>query len=347
MRILAINFGGLGDEILFLPTLRSIRQVHADWEITLLTEPRSSAITLLSNLIDHNLVFDIKKRPLLPCDYIALIKLLRAGKYDLVLSSGSSPRVALLLYAGGIRRRIGYDSGILSRMLLSRAVRLNKEQYAAYMYHDLVRGLDIDLAPALPQIEVDDGALASMQIFLQGEREKAGRKASGKLVLIHPGASRLAGQKGIFKTWAADNWCRLVERLLSLDCEVLLCGGPDDDATIRDITGALASGADLSAGLFINAYGKTGSIKDLSALMALAHLVICVDSAPMHMAHALQKRLVAIFGPTDPKKLLVENERSVALKEDGCVTEQTGSGAGVRVLLETVYQAARAQLNQP
>ncbi len=348
MKLLAINFGGLGDEVLFLPTLKSIRHAKPDWEITLLTEPRSKGISQLSRLIDKNILFDIKKIPLKPGDYIDLVSMIRAGKYDIVLSSGSSTKVSLLLYLTGIPTRVGYDSGAISNMLLSKAVRLNKEQYAAYMYHDLVKGLGIETTPASPQIDLDQNSLKSMKQFLDKARAVSTSTQERKLVLLHPGTSRLAVQKGIIKTWSPENWCQLINKLLQLDCEVLLCGGPDDDATIGDITQKLGDKANSQAGLFINAYGKTASIQELAALMELADLIVCVDSAPMHIAAALQKRMVALFGPTDPKKLLLESDRAVAIVEDAVTVEHAKLQPEpyVRIQLDTVYQTALDQLNR-
>jgi ADP-heptose:LPS heptosyltransferase len=363
MKLLAINFGGLGDEVLFLPTLKSIKTIYPDWEITLLTEPRSRSITQLSKLIDKNIVFDIKKVPLLPGDYLELISLLRAGKYDVVVSSGSSSKVCMLLYLSGIPRRIGYDSGTLSRLLLTRAVKLNKEQYAGLMYHDLVKGLDIDGCSQAPEIDLDPAALDGMRKFLESEgleyRLEAGAprgvvlanegSSKRKLVLIHPGMSRMAVQKGIIKNWATDNWCELVRRLMELDHAVMLCGGPDDDDTIRDITAKLQGKIAQGKGKFINAYGKTGSVKDLVALMQLADLIVCVDSAPMHIAAALQKRLVALFGPTDPKKLLLESDRAVAIREKKEQAERSpiaSSEPSVQIPLDIVYQTAVDQLSR-
>ncbi len=334
--------------MLFLPTLKSIRQAKADWEITLLTEPRSKAIAQLSKLIDKNILFDIKKVPLQPSDYIELVSLIRQGKYDVVVSSGGSTKVSMLLALSGIPVRVGYDSGALSKFLLSKAVKLNKEQYAAYMYHDLVKGLGIEKTPSAPEIDLAPESLKSMKEFLEKERSRATIKEERKLVLIHPGTSRLALQKGIIKTWAPDNWCQLIKRLLSHNCEVMLCGGPDDDDTIRDIIERLGPDAESNAGFFINAYGKTASIQDLAALMELSDLIVCVDSAPMHIAAALQRRMVALFGPTDPKKLLLESDRSIAICEQTASQTQTKLQPEpfVRIQLDIVYQTALDQLNR-
>ena len=117
-------------------------------------EPRSKAVKDITDLIDDIKLFDIKKQPLLPGDYLQLCHILRSGNYQTIISSGSSPLVACLLFISGIKQRIGYDSGLLSRLLLTNAVKLNKNQYAANMYHDLVQGLGLAAKPVVPKIQV-------------------------------------------------------------------------------------------------------------------------------------------------------------------------------------------------
>ena len=355
MKLLAINFGGLGDEVLFLPTLKSIKLAHPSWKITLLTEPRGRAIKQLSSVIDENIVFDIKKQ-LKPKDYIDLILMIRKGQYDAVLSSGGSSRVSILLFLTGIPKRIGYESGSLSRLLLTNPVALKREQYAAWMYHDLVRGLGIELKAEAPEIELDETSLQKMREFLQQERTNK----SVPLVLIHPGMSKLALNKGIIKTWSSANWSELIFSLQREGFDVLLCGGPDDSDTISNITKNLAV-SDPAKGKLINAFGKTASIQDLAALMQLADLIVCVDSAPMHMALALKRRLVALFGPTDPQKLFLESDKAIALRDENAelvdhnfqlkaaptqdkATSQ--SEPSVQIPLDTVFRTVMDQLSR-
>ncbi len=290
-RLLAINFGGIGDEILFLPVLESIRAAFPSWHINLLLEPRSKAIKEITDLIDEVKLFDIKKRPLMPGDYLQLWHILANGNYQTVISSGSSPLVSCLLFASGIKQRIGYDSGALSRFLLTTAVQLNKNQYAGNMYHDLVGGLGLECKQVIPKIKVKQSS--------RGQQGKA-------KIIIHPGTSKLALQKGIIKTWSAANWANLIGQLLGrADLEVILAGGPDDEATIEEINQALKQKRlQPEQNCLISAYGQTKSLADLAALIASADLLICVDSAPMHIAVALNKPLLAIFGPTNPAHLL-------------------------------------------
>ena len=52
MNILAINFGGIGDEIFFLPTLISLKKEFPNSKITLALEPRSKSVKDLTDVID-------------------------------------------------------------------------------------------------------------------------------------------------------------------------------------------------------------------------------------------------------------------------------------------------------
>jgi len=300
-KLLAINFGGIGDEILFLPVLESIKNAYPDWHITLLLEPRSKTVRDITDLIDDIKLFDIKKRPLLPGDLLELCILLREGNYDTVISSGSSPLVGCLLFLSGIRQRIGYSSSFLSKLLLTNSVPLNKNQYAASMYHDLVQGLGLTAVPVVPKIRVPPDNELAMQNIVGSHPLK---------IVIHPGTSRLAIQKGIIKTWPASSWASLISKLLkNPDVQVILAGGPDDELTINEISKAIQENLPSTGkqDSFVSAYGLTRSLADLAGLIAVSDLLICVDSAPMHIAVGLNKPLVAIFGPTDPKRLLPDS----------------------------------------
>ena len=58
-RIIFINFGGLGDELLFLPTIQSVKKEFPNSEITLALEKRSKNIIELTNVIDKTLYENI------------------------------------------------------------------------------------------------------------------------------------------------------------------------------------------------------------------------------------------------------------------------------------------------
>ena len=107
-KILFINFGGLGDEILFLPTIISIKKQFPNSEITLALEPRSKGIISLTNVIDKTFFANIKDSN----KYLELAKLLMTiwqEHFDIVISSGSNKFISLFLAATFIPQRIGYN----------------------------------------------------------------------------------------------------------------------------------------------------------------------------------------------------------------------------------------------
>lgn len=359
-KILAINFGGIGDEILFLPTLQTIRDHSPNSSITLLLEPRSRSVEELTGLVDNIITFDIKKRPLSVGDLVDLLALIKDGCYDCVVSSGGSPMVSALLFLSGIRERVGYGSNRLAHLLLTQPVALDKKQYAAAMYHDLALGYlkQQRLAPPvvsstgesetyIPSVSIKPDSLERMKAFLT-ERGLAGGKSSSesRLILVHPGTSRLATEKGIFKTWPTDSWIDLLfligrenEKKPQADRDiVILAGGPDDKEIIADILNK--AGDQLPH--MVSAYGQTKSLADLAALIELCDLMVCVDSAPMHVAIGLRKPLVALFGPFNPALLVPNDARFKTIWDSRGGTRTMLDRLGVSIPPQEVFDAVMA-----
>ena len=313
-RVLAINFGGIGDQILFFPTLKTLKKTFDNSHITFVTEPRSGSVNQLTDLIDEVFICDLKT------NNVNAFKLLWKafwGKYDIVISSGSSKLVAILLFLTGIKKRIGYDSGALSQILLTQAVPLNKEQYAVNMYHDLAS----EENPKLPEVKIDieHDRKSYIENLIYSDMPK-------KKVVIHPGVSKLSIEKGIIKFWSAKNWATLIRKLVqSEEYRVILTGGTDDREIYSEIFADECSHYKNVGGIGLPPYyenlidlsKESFSIKEFAYIVKLSDMLVCVDSAPMHIAVGLNKPVVALFGPTDDKKLLPENNKLfTAVKND-------------------------------
>lgn len=300
MNILAINFGGIGDEIFFLPTLISLKKEFPNSKITLALEPRSKSVKDLTDIIDDLFLIDVKGKNKY-AELLKLVFLARKGHFDMVLSSGGNKLISILLILMGIKKRFGYDTGKLSQVLLTKAVPLNKKQYACAMYHDLISPIT-NHKTELPEINVPT-------------QEKIVNS-----VLIHPGVSKMSVNKGMIKTVGADVWANVVKLLLVQGKHVMLAGGPDDNEVIEKILAQLSASPELlNSPNFTNLYGKTRSLKDLAVLIGQAEKFICSDSAPLHVAVAMKTRTYVIFGPTDDKVLIPQSELVTAIKaNDKC-----------------------------
>ena len=295
MNILAINFVGIGDEIFFLPTLISLKKEFPNSKITLALEPRSKSVKDLTDIIDDLFLIDIKGKN----KYFELLKLVflaQKGHFDMVVSSGGNKLISVLLAMTGIKQRYGYYTGKLSQILLTKAVPLNKKQYACAMYHDLVTPITAHRTE-LPEINV------------------APQEKISNTVLIHQGVSKMSINKGMIKTVGAEVWADVVSLLLSKGKHVMLAGGPDDKEVIENIL----TKVDVNSPNFTNYYGKTRSLKDLAVLIGQAEKFVCSDSAPLHVGVAMKTRTYAIFGPTDDKMLIPQSDLVTAIKaNDNC-----------------------------
>ena len=269
-----------------------IKKEFPDSKITLALEPRSKGITALTDIIDETLFADIK----ISRKYFELLKLLVKiwfKQFDIVVASGSNKFISVFLFLTFIRKRYGYNSGKLSEILLTKAIPLNKNQYAASMYHDLVRGIT-DINTELPQINIEQ------KDIIQNS------------VLIHPGVSLMSIKKGMIKTISANIWAEVVEKLANSGKHVILAGGPDDKEIIDAITSKVPQDK------FTNMYGKTKNLKELAELISSSEKFLCSDSAPLHIGVALGVKTFVIFGPTDDKKLIPQNEKVTPIKAQNC-----------------------------
>ena len=289
-RIIFINFGGLGDEILFLPTIQSVKKAYPNSEITLALEKRSKNIIELTDVIDKTLYANIKGQN----KYFELLKLLFkiwSGKYDIIISSGSNKYISIFLFLTFIKKRYGYNTGILSKILLTKAVDLNKNRYAVQMYHELAKPIT-NIETQLPSLSIQK------------------KPTITNSVLIHPGVSKLSIQKGMIKTIPATEWARTIETLADRGKQVFLIGGPEDKDCIDEIQKL------VPAQKYKNLYGTTKNLTELAELISSAEKFLCSDSAPLHIAVALGVKTYVIFGSTDDKKLIPQNDKVTAIKNN-------------------------------
>ena len=91
--------------------------------------------------------------------------------------------------------------------------------------------------------------------------------------------------------WPAVRYRELAARLRAAGCRVLVNGGGQADLVVAE---AVAAGGDATV--------VRSSMAELIELIRRARVVIGGDSGPMHMAAALGRPVVTLFGPTDPKR---------------------------------------------
>lgn len=292
MRILALVPGGIGDQILFFPTLDDLKRNYPDAEIDVIVEPRAKGAYRVSRSVDEVLTFDFKDRNGM-ADFGNLLGVIRDREYDIAVSLGQRWTIGFLLWLSGVPMRVGF--GKPGSRFLNHPVPLKTEQYAAAMYHDLLQGLNISspcpsLAVNVPKSDLD---------WAEAEQQKLG--IQNGYILIHGGSSKLALSKGIDKIYPVKKWQQIVQNLQSRqpDLPIVLVKGPEDEEWTAAMVQAAPNLKTISP----------GDIGKLAATIAGANLMLCTDSAPMHLAVAVGTFTIALFGPTQASKLLPNSDR--------------------------------------
>lgn len=295
MRIVALVPGGIGDQILFFPTLDDIRRYYPNSQIDVVVEPHSKAAYRVSKSVNDLLAFDFKDRNSL-ADWANLVGVIREREYDIAITVGQSWLYSLLLWLSGVPTRIGYQGKGVA--FLTKAVPIKTQQYAATMYHDLLQGLGInspcpELAINVPKSDLD---------WANKEQQRLG--ILDGYILIHSGKSESA-LNGL-NNYPVENWQLIIQNFhhKQPDIPIVVISEPDDDSVVRTLK---QSTPEIKV-TYPNDIGK------LAAMIAGANLLLCTDSASMQLGVAVQTYTIALFGPTDPAKLLPKSEKFLAIK---------------------------------
>ena len=288
MHLLALVPGGIGDQLLFFPTLDSIKQQYPDASIDVVVEPRSAGAYRVYPAVKKVWSFDFKGSNSL-ADWANLLGNMREQEYDAVISLGRSYAVGLLLWLTGIPTRVAFSGQ--GNGYLSAAVAYNPDQYAAATYHDLLKGLNIHTP--CPPVKI---TLAKSDLdWAESEQKRLGVKDSG-YILLHGGSSALAKKKGIDKIYPAESWIAVIHGLQKKlpNIPVVVIAGSEDQDLVNALKAKLPNILTTSP----------PDIGKLAAEIASANLLLCTDSGPMHIGVAVGTALVALFGPTEPERLL-------------------------------------------
>ena len=208
---------------------------------------------------------------------IDLWRQIRAGRYDLVINLTEGDRGAFAARVSKAPVRVGFEP----KGRWQKGVYTHVVKHCPSLRHTVERNLD-----ALRRIGIFPG-MEERELFLPVSAEAKQRVAkwvSPPFIMIHP-TSRWR-----FKCWPANKMRALTEQLLKQGKRIVFTSGPDPVETA--MVAEIVQGLDV-----INLSGQI-ALPELAALIDCSELLICVDSLPFHMASALKKRVVALFGPT-------------------------------------------------
>lgn len=283
-RALIIAPSWVGDAVMSQVLLMRLKKAHKDLRIDVLA-PRAVA-QLYTRMAQVDEVFechfahgelDLKGR-------YHWGERLRANNYDAAFVLPNSFKSALVPWFARIPLRVGY-TGEARFVLLNHRFFLDEialPKMAKRFFHlgeaFNKRGAHFDVPMDFPHLTAHDPAPLLKKFSLN--MPPAG------VVIFCPGA-----EFGPAKRWPSEYFAELAKRLLPLNLAIWVIGTNKDAQAARIIT-EIAPNA-------VNLCGKTELI-DAIDLIAITRAVVCNDSGLMHVASALNRPLVAIYGSSSP-----------------------------------------------
>lgn len=278
--ILIIKPSSIGDVVHTLPIWNLLRKQYPAAKISWLIAPACAG--MVEGLPGINLLrFDRKRWGTawrsLPAarDLAEFHRMLRRQEFDLVIDVQGLFRSGWFARQTGAPVRVGFAKAREMAWLFytHRVETGTPEQHAIERYRKLLDAIGCPTAPVEFPFPVTDADRAAAE-------QLAG--TGGDYAVLCPGSN------WVTKRWPAERFAELAAPLRErFGLRSIVAGGPGDRELAAKIPGAL----DLC--------GKT-SLMQLVALMQGAKLAITNDSGPMHIAAALNRPLVALFGPTNP-----------------------------------------------
>lgn len=287
MKMLVIGPSWVGDMVMAQSLFLTLKQQHTDCEIHVLAPawckdllqymPQVSGVIEMT--VGHGELGLGKRR--------AIARQLQQASFDAAIVLPNSFKSALIPWFAGIPRRTGWR-GEARGWLLNDCRVLDKQAYPLMVQRFIALGL-------LPGAPLPEPLLRPALVVSDADKQAAldrhGLNASADVMVLCPGA-----EFGDAKKWPASGYAGVANHWLGENGQVWIMGSGNDQADAQAI---LADISPAGRERCVDLTGKT-SLGQAIALMASADRVVSNDSGLMHIAAALARPLVVIYGSTSP-----------------------------------------------
>jgi lipopolysaccharide heptosyltransferase I len=286
---LIVRLGALGDIVHALPLAAALRAASPGARIDWLVDVRHRAI--LDRVDGLSTILPIDTRRMRGATGVpAVVRALRAARYDVAIDAQGLVKSALLARLAGAGRVLGFDRAHL------------REPLARWMY-------DGTAAPAGPHVLDKAAALAAAlgaqasppRFALRPPASDVAARARAVLGVAadRPFAALNPGAAWPNKRWPADRFGALAQHLHARHgWASIVTWGPGEES----LAAAVVAAANAGGGDAVAAAAPPTDLGELLALLAAAGLVVAGDTGPLHLAGALGTPVVGLYGPTDPAR---------------------------------------------
>jgi ADP-heptose:LPS heptosyltransferase len=293
--IIVAKLLGMGSIIQAAPLLRALKLRYPKAKLTFVTMRSNRELLLRLSCVDDVLVLDDRRlltMVVTTLRTIATLIRMRADLYfDLEVYSGFASLLALWAVT---RNRLGFyrHSTAFKKGIYTHLVYFNSRMPVRQLYLQLgrVAGIPAGQCEITGPLVVHDHERSKVTRFLC---EAPGWQAEKPYIVINPNASPLL----VERRWQIENVIEAIGRLVSSGSQIALMGSPDEARYVRGLYEMLTPDVRLRV---VNTAGRL-TFGELLALLKGAACVLTNDTGPMHMAIALERPTVCLFGPANPE----------------------------------------------
>lgn len=334
-KILVIKLGAVGDLILAIPSFRMIRERFPKGKISLLVDKKLVSLVALCPYLDEIIPVD-RLRLSNPSYLLKTARKIRREGFDLSADFQNSKWTHALAFAAGIPERFGFARGFFGFLLNRPEKNYKVAEPPVRNQFRILSKLGVRKLEESLELWPDPEAEERVNRFLGTAGEEDGRPRVGLVIGSSP--------QWATKRWPLSYFSELAGRLVRENCRVVLIGSGEDSKWVNDSDFSKLEGV-------INLVGKT-SLRDLTALMKRMEVLVTGDTAPLHVAGAVRTKLVAIFGPTDPKRHMPPAPGAIVLTRrlpcqpcyKGVCQNAENLACLQRISVEEVFGAVKKQL---
>ena len=292
MKTLIVAPNWIGDALMAQPLLTLLARADPGGTIVALAPRWVAPVLAAMPEVDDVIATDLAHGALQWSARRALAKTIAAYGFDRAFVLPNSFKSGLVPWLAGIPQRIGYRGEARYGLINRRPEATDASLAMSGRYAALARVVGIDVPSTLPQprLTVDATAVADV-------RRRFGFGATDDLIALCPGA-----EYGPAKRWPAGHFAALTTMLLAERpaSHVLLLGGSGDRA------------AGVASARLHDLCGRT-DLSEAIALIAASSSVVSNDSGLMHVAAALARPQVALFGSSAPRHTPPLSSRATTL----------------------------------
>ncbi len=283
--ICIVMLSAIGDAVHVLPVAHALKRAWPDCRITWVVQPAAHSLVAGQPAIDDFVVFHRRRGLGALRSFRDVAAELQPRRFDLLLGLQVYLKAGLITGLARSRVKLGFDvrrARDAQWLFTNARIAAHPPQHVQDQYFEFLEYLGVDPRPVTWGLVLTDAERSAQAAFFAK--------------LDRPACAVVVGTSRPDKNWTAERYARVLEELESTHgLRPVLVGGPSVGE--RRIADQVLAGTSARV---VDALGD--DVRRLVWLIEGSALVVTPDTGPLHIARALEKPVVSLFGRTNPKR---------------------------------------------